>query len=218
MALLKEKFREETRSVPTKEHMKVAEEEENSEERSLEVSTRYLFLAVVLGASHPRAMPQRVDSTQMSCRGCSLRTLSPRPTDGRPSQRHRTRICTCQSEMASNKPLGLRNSREEPRSSLRGFRDPKKPKPGCLDEPEPIDLSALHLDSVTSRAAGMSRRKQSNPRQIKRKFPFCLAVPARLAEPVSPNIAAVSDQSSTTATHLLPVTVHARSCSRPQLF
>lgn len=42
----------------------------------------------------------------------------------------------------------------------------------------------------------MSRRKQSNPRQIKRKFPSCcLAVPARLVEPVSPNIAAISDQS-----------------------
>ncbi|XP_071391837.1 zinc finger protein ZFPM2-like, partial [Centroberyx affinis] len=39
---------------------------------------------------------------------------------------------------------------------------------GCLDEPKPIDLSVLHLDSLTSRTAGMSRRKQSNPRQIKR--------------------------------------------------
>lgn len=37
--LLREKFREETRSVPTKEHMKVAEEEGQSEERSLEEST-----------------------------------------------------------------------------------------------------------------------------------------------------------------------------------
>lgn len=37
-----------------------------------------------------------------------------------------------------------------------------------MDEPKPIDLSALHLDSLTSRTAGMSRRKQSNPRQIKR--------------------------------------------------
>lgn len=37
--LLQEKFREETCSVPTKEHMKVAEEEEQREERSLEVST-----------------------------------------------------------------------------------------------------------------------------------------------------------------------------------
>lgn len=33
-----------------------------------------------------------------------------------------SQICTCQSKTASNKPLGLRNSREEPRSSLRGFR------------------------------------------------------------------------------------------------
>ncbi|KAI4810995.1 hypothetical protein KUCAC02_013922, partial [Chaenocephalus aceratus] len=39
----------------------------------------------------------------------------------------------------------------------------QKPKTGCLDEPEPIDLSVLHLDSLTSRTAGMSRRKQSNP-------------------------------------------------------
>lgn len=38
-----------------------------------------------------------------------------------------------------------------------------------MDEAKPIDLSALHLDSLTA-AAGMSRRKQSNPRQIKRKF------------------------------------------------
>lgn len=64
-----------------------------------------------------------------------------------------------------------------------------------MDEPEPIDQSALHLDSLTSRAAGMSRRKQSNPRQIKRKFPSCcLAVAARLAGALSPNIAAISDQ------------------------
>lgn len=47
-----------------------------------------------------------------------------------------------------------------------------KTQTGCLDEPEPIDLSVLHLDSLTSRTAGMSRRKQSNPRQIKRKFFF----------------------------------------------
>lgn len=33
-----------------------------------------------------------------------------------------SQICTCQSKTASNKPLGLRNSREEPRSSLIGFR------------------------------------------------------------------------------------------------
>ena len=55
---------------------------------------------------------------------------------------------------------------------LSQFPSDKKPKTGCLDEPEPIDLSVLHLDSLTSRTAGMSRRKQSNPRQIKRKFFF----------------------------------------------
>lgn len=33
-----------------------------------------------------------------------------------------SQICTRQSETASNKPLGLRNSREEPRSGLGGFR------------------------------------------------------------------------------------------------
>lgn len=39
-----------------------------------------------------------------------------------------------------------------------------------MDEAKPIDQSVLHLDSLTAAAAGMSRRKQSNPRQIKRKF------------------------------------------------
>lgn len=33
-----------------------------------------------------------------------------------------SQICTCQSKTASNKPLGLRHSGEEPRSSLGGFR------------------------------------------------------------------------------------------------
>ncbi|KAF3840188.1 hypothetical protein F7725_018905 [Dissostichus mawsoni] len=50
-----------------------------------------------------------------------------------------------------------------------GAEKEQKPKTGCLDEPEPIDLSVLHLDSLTSRTAGMSRRKQSNPRQIRRE-------------------------------------------------
>lgn len=100
----------------------------------------------------------------------------------------------------------------------------RNPKPGCLDEPEPIDQSALHLDSLTSRAAGMSRRKQSNPRQIKRKFPSCLAVPARLAEAVSPNIAAISDRSGAETAQaqlpplMLPVTVHGRPRSPPQIW
>lgn len=40
-----------------------------------------------------------------------------------------------------------------------------------LDETKPIDLSVLHLDPLTS-LAGMSRRKQSNPRQIKRRLSF----------------------------------------------
>lgn len=37
-----------------------------------------------------------------------------------------SQICTCQSKSASNKPLGLRNSTEEPSSSLRGFRSSVK--------------------------------------------------------------------------------------------
>ncbi|KAK1895953.1 Zinc finger protein ZFPM2 [Dissostichus eleginoides] len=47
--------------------------------------------------------------------------------------------------------------------SLAAPPDIQKPKTGCLDEPEPIDLSVLHLDSLTSRKQACPEGSRATP-------------------------------------------------------